>query len=69
MKVTGRFAPSPSGRIHLGNILCCLLAWLSVRQQEGHMVLRIEDLGHGPVSPAVCPADDGGSALAGTGLG
>ena len=44
MKVTGRFAPSPSGRIHLGNILCCLLAWLSVRQQEGHMVLRIEDL-------------------------
>ncbi len=44
MKVTGRFAPSPSGRIHLGNILCCLLAWLSVRQQGGHMVLRIEDL-------------------------
>ena len=44
MKVTGRFAPSPSGRIHLGNILCCLLAWLSVRQQGGRMVLRIEDL-------------------------
>ncbi len=44
MKVTGRFAPSPSGRIHLGNILCCLLAWLSVRQQAGRMVLRIEDL-------------------------
>ena len=44
MMVTGRFAPSPSGRIHLGNILCCLLAWLSVRQQGGRMVLRIEDL-------------------------
>lgn len=44
MIVTGRFAPSPSGRIHLGNILCCLLAWLSVRQQGGRMVLRIEDL-------------------------
>ena len=42
--MVGRFAPSPSGRIHLGNILCCLLAWLSVRQQGGEVVLRIEDL-------------------------
>lgn len=42
--VTGRFAPSPSGRIHLGNILCSLLAWLSARQKGGRMVLRIEDL-------------------------
>ncbi|MDD3347272.1 tRNA glutamyl-Q(34) synthetase GluQRS [Oscillibacter sp.] len=42
--VTGRFAPSPSGRIHLGNILCCLLAWLSARQKGGRVVLRIEDL-------------------------
>lgn len=40
----GRFAPSPSGRIHLGNILCCLLAWLSARQGGGTVVLRIEDL-------------------------
>lgn len=40
----GRFAPSPSGRIHLGNILCCLLAWLSVRQRGGRVVLRVEDL-------------------------
>ncbi len=40
----GRFAPSPSGRIHLGNILCCLLAWLSARQKGGKVVLRIEDL-------------------------
>ena len=40
----GRFAPSPSGRIHLGNILCCLLAWLSARQKGGTIVLRIEDL-------------------------
>ena len=44
MPVTGRFAPSPSGRIHLGNILCCLLAWLSARRQGGRIVLRIEDL-------------------------
>ncbi len=43
-QVVGRFAPSPSGRIHLGNILCSLLAWLSARQKGGRMVLRIEDL-------------------------
>ena len=40
----GRFAPSPSGRMHLGNVACALLAWLSVRSQGGEMVLRIEDL-------------------------
>ena len=51
MAVTGRFAPSPSGRIHLGNILCCLLAWLSARQKGGRVVLRIEDL-----DTARCPA-------------
>lgn len=44
MEVVGRFAPSPSGRIHLGNILCCLLAWLSAKQKQGHVILRIEDL-------------------------
>ena len=44
MMTVGRFAPSPSGRIHLGNILCSLLAWLSARQKGGRVVLRIEDL-------------------------
>ena len=44
MPTVGRFAPSPSGRIHLGNIFCCLLAWLSARQKGGRVVLRIEDL-------------------------
>ena len=44
MQTVGRFAPSPSGRIHLGNIFCSLLAWLSARQKGGRMVLRIEDL-------------------------
>ncbi|MCD7753313.1 MAG: tRNA glutamyl-Q(34) synthetase GluQRS [Clostridiales bacterium] len=42
--VTGRFAPSPSGRMHLGNAFSCLLAWLSVRSVGGRMLLRIEDL-------------------------
>lgn len=42
--IRGRFAPSPSGRMHLGNLCCALLAWLSVRSQNGEMLLRIEDL-------------------------
>lgn len=42
--MVGRFAPSPSGRMHLGNVFSALLAWLSVRSQGGEMVLRIEDL-------------------------
>ena len=40
----GRYAPSPSGRMHLGNLCCCLLAWLSAKSQGGRVVLRIEDL-------------------------
>ena len=40
----GRFAPSPTGRMHLGNVYSALLSWLSVRSQGGSWVLRIEDL-------------------------
>lgn len=40
----GRYAPSPSGRMHLGNLACCLLAWLSAKSMGGRVVLRIEDL-------------------------
>lgn len=42
--IKGRFAPTPSGRMHLGNVLCALLAWLSAKSQGGKTVLRIEDL-------------------------
>jgi len=42
--VCGRFAPSPSGRMHLGNLWSSLLAWLSARSVGGRMVLRLEDL-------------------------
>lgn len=40
----GRFAPSPTGRMHLGNVYSALLSWLSARSQGGHWLLRIEDL-------------------------
>lgn len=42
--LVGRFAPTPSGRLHLGNILCCMLSYLSVRSRGGKFLLRIEDL-------------------------
>ena len=40
----GRFAPTPSGRMHLGNVFAGLIAWLSVKSRDGEMVLRMEDL-------------------------
>ena len=40
----GRFAPTPSGRMHLGNVFAALIAWLSVRSRGGALVLRMEDL-------------------------
>ena len=42
--IRGRFAPSPSGRMHLGNAFSALLAWLSAKSRGGEVVLRIEDL-------------------------
>ena len=42
--VVGRFAPTPSGRMHLGNVFAAMVAWLSVRSRSGSLVLRMEDL-------------------------
>ena len=44
MTELGRFAPTPSGRMHPGNVFAALLAWLSARRCGGEMLLRIEDL-------------------------
>ena len=44
VKPVGRFAPTPSGRMHLGNVFAALVAWASVRSRDGEMVLRMEDL-------------------------
>lgn len=40
----GRFAPTPSGPLHLGNARTALLAWLQVRKAGGRFILRIEDI-------------------------
>ncbi len=44
VKPVGRFAPTPSGRMHLGNVFAALMAWLAVRSRDGELVLRMEDL-------------------------
>ena len=44
MPPVGRFAPTPSGRMHLGNVFSFLIAWLSVKSRGGHILLRMEDL-------------------------
>jgi glutamyl-tRNA synthetase len=41
--VASRFAPSPTGALHLGNLRTALYAWLVARQAGGRFVLRIED--------------------------
>lgn len=72
--VRGRFAPSPSGRMHLGNAWSALLAWLAVRSRGGVMVLRLEDLDPDRCKRSLCDGveedlrwlgldwDEGGSA-------
>jgi len=42
--IVGRLAPTPSGRLHLGNVCAFAAAWLSVRAQHGRLLLRIEDV-------------------------
>lgn len=42
--IVGRLAPTPSGRLHLGNVCAFAAAWLSIRAQNGRLLLRIEDI-------------------------
>lgn len=44
MRAVGRYAPSPTGALHLGNLRTALAAWLSIRAQRGRFLLRIEDI-------------------------
>lgn len=49
----GRFAPSPTGELHLGNARTALLAWLWARSEQGRFLLRIEDLDAPRVRPGL----------------
>src|SRR3954466_15081455 len=49
--MTGRFAPSPTGDLHLGNLRTALLAWRFARSAGGRFLMRMEDLDTGRVRP------------------
>ena len=49
MAADGRFAPSPTGTLHLGNLRTALLAWLFARSQGARFLVRMEDLDQGRV--------------------
>ena len=46
---SGRFAPSPTGTLHVGNLRTALLAWLFARSQGARFLVRVEDLDPGRV--------------------
>ena len=52
--MTGRFAPTPSGRMHIGNMVAMMAAWLDARSRGQRMLLRIEDID----TPRVLPDAD-----------
>src|SRR5205823_13300457 len=64
--VTGRFAPSPTGTLHLGNLRTALLAWLFARSAGAGFLVRMEDLDAGRVRAGV--ADEQLADLAALGL-
>ena len=49
----GRFAPSPTGTLHVGNLRTALLAWLFARSQDARYLMRMEDLDSGPRARAL----------------
>ncbi|HLO68431.1 MAG TPA: tRNA glutamyl-Q(34) synthetase GluQRS [Holophaga sp.] len=53
MTVTGRFAPSPTGELHLGNLRTALASWLSARAQGGRWIIRMEDVDTARCRPAL----------------
>ena len=53
MPYRGRFAPSPTGPLHLGNARTALLSWLAARAAGGRWILRVEDLDRPRVRPGM----------------
>lgn len=52
VNVIGRFAPSPTGPLHVGNLRTALVAWLMAHSSGGRLLVRIEDLDRANSSPA-----------------
>ena len=53
MNSCGRFAPSPTGELHVGNARTALLAWLWSRAAQGRFLLRVEDIDRPRVKPGM----------------
>jgi glutamyl-tRNA synthetase len=51
--IRGRFAPSPTGPLHLGNARTALLSWLAARARGGRYAMRVEDLDGPRVRPGL----------------
>ncbi len=56
MSIVTRFAPSPTGYLHLGHAFSALIAWRRAREAGGRFLLRIEDIDPGRCRPAFAPA-------------
>ncbi len=66
MHGAGRYAPSPTGELHVGNLRTAVLAWLFARSTGRRFLLRIEDLDSSRVRPGL--AEQQCAALAALGL-
>lgn len=51
--MSGRFAPSPTGALHVGNLRTAVVAWLSARAAGRGFIVRIEDLDRRPADPSI----------------
>lgn len=54
--MTGRFAPSPTGELHLGNLRTAAIAWLAARSEGRRFLVRMEDLDQRTADPAIAEA-------------